>query len=275
MQQNRNDSVHASSDVVIEVLSHQIERVRGFCYPLMYEDGNDILQFASCFFIRLEKYTEYLVSAGHALRDFDSNQFRLLSRTASEIIQIPANIASTMALESDKNDHIDISVIQLPNGFCCKHGINVIPDFRTSLSNTNGAARVLSGYPASRNKSVVSHANVLHLYAHCFVSSSDDSEVDFSVFKKSAVNHVAISLENGVGPNNSFHNIPVNPKGMSGGPVWRVSLTPGSEDIFLEGVFIEMHNRRNQYLGFATKFRHVLGLIASLDHSKFPQSNST
>ncbi len=50
--------------------------------------------------------------------------------------------------------------------------------------------------------------------------------------------------------------------------MWKVPIYSDSEEIFLEGVFIEMHNRANMYYGFATKLAHVLGFIRQLTSAR-------
>lgn len=264
-----NDGQNKSA---LEQIAPAVAQAQSFTYPLMYEriGARVITLFASCFFVRIDG-REYLVSAGHALRDFESSKNHLLTRNSSSIIRIPANIIST-ALDKKGRDHLDVAVIELTPGFSVANKINIIDAsiFADSRLSTQRWQRMFTGFPASHNKNILSSRDRLHLYLHGFadVANDDEVSVNFSEFKKSPEDHVVVQLQEGISDRGAYQNVPINPKGMSGGPMWKVATQFDSREIFLEGVFIEMHNRANKYYGFATKLHHIVGFIRQLSRAQ-------
>lgn len=203
------------NEMAFEKIAPALARAQSFTYPLMYESGGaqEINLFASGFFIRVNG-REYLISAAHALKDFDSSKNRLLTRGSSSVIHIPENIIST-ALDKNGQDHLDMAIIEIPSDFSLKHGINVVDAsmFVDSRSGAQNSQRILTGYPASRNKSVVSKKNVLHLYVYAFADIPDaGGEVNFKNFKKSPEDHVVIQLQDGISNRGRHQNVPISPK---------------------------------------------------------------
>jgi hypothetical protein len=48
---------------------------------------------------------------------------------------------------------------------------------------------------------------------------------------------------------------------MSGGGAWLVPNLSTPDQVFLEGIFIELHRQRKQLFAFSTKLVHVIDFI--------------
>ncbi|MFP6558121.1 hypothetical protein WJ542_07300 [Paraburkholderia sp. B3] len=155
-----------------------LRREESFTYPLMCEEiGKGRLKlFASCFFINLDG-SEYLVSAAHALRKFDHKKNLLLTRNSALMIEIPVLVFNA-ALDANGKDHLDMVVIKLEDGFFRKYAINVIDAsmFLDLRLNMQSWGRAIFGYPESRNKSILSRRNRLHLHVQSFSDEAVDDD---------------------------------------------------------------------------------------------------
>lgn len=241
-----------------------------FAYPLLSEQRGVrfIEAFATCFFVRING-AEFLVSAAHALKDFNGASKALLTRTDHALIELPANIASTTGSGGD-SDHIDLAVIPLKQGFCVDNSLRVVEDSMFARDIPEGQlTRVACGFPGSRNKKVLSRSKVLHLRRWAYVDVESDATVDFTGYRKTRADHIAMRLDHGLSDRGALQVRPVHPRGMSGGPVWEAAASADLCSLRLRGIFIEMHKRSDTYLAFATKVHHLRGFVSVIDFSRF------
>lgn len=245
-----------------DTLSDPLKAILEFTYPVVRMDKDAIPeQIATCVFVQVDG-SNYLVSAGHALRDFVG---AIHTRGHEKLAVVTGKVALT-GLDKDGKDHIDLAVLKVESDFIAANKINVVTQtrFSTSVIVENPHSRLISGYPISKNKNAFDRkTGVFNGYSHTYFGFAE-CDVDFSLFKKSTQDHIGMEYTEAIDGSGKVFTTPIHPRGISGGGAWLLPDLRRPEMFFLEGIFIELHPNGKKRYAFSVRLEHVIGFIRQL-----------
>lgn len=244
-----------TTKIIQSVMSRAGEYVNKYTYPVfIYDVKNKPDLIASSVIIKIDEKC-YLVTAAHVLKNIQRHFYIGVN---GYIIPIEGLFVYSMPPTDNHNDkdHFDIAFIELSSEFVNLNKICVLDEHKLAISESFSSIDIalIHGFPISRNKKQRKTPPFkAKPYSYGGIIKNDFDEWDD--FGKSKLIHTCMIYNK-----KKDNNRPVHPRGISGGGLWIIPSVFNPNDIYLESIFIEYH-QKNNHVTFSTKINHVVDFI--------------
>lgn len=247
MKQKKNQNILKS--IAINIISnHAFNNTRNDLYrhiaSIYREHPRKAVLYGSGFFLNIaDKY--FLITAAHVLDEI-SNYTILIAGSKSQYLQTLEGIiwTSKSPTGNRNDDQIDIGIVELSHSFAKSLGLDIFINLsRADLEDTgkNNSVYIATGYPANRNKHITRKGNPVTRQAFCYTSDllPTTNLGDLNLHRGS---HLLIGFNKRHSRDLTGKDVTApNLEGMSGGPVWRMSMKSATNSLTkLVGMTIEI-----------------------------------
>jgi len=242
-------------ELIQETMSSAQMEVNRYTYPIFIADINgkpDLI--ASSTAIKVEGRS-YLVTASHVLLEVLRVDSPFLVGINTKYVPIKTDFIYT---SNKRSDNFDIAFTELSDDFVKEHSVAVFKEEDLNIDKNFSSSHIafIHGFPNSRNKQkkALYQTKAFRVKGYAYGGVLKKESVDWNKFDKNEALHTCITYGK-----TSNQQIPVHPRGISGGGLWIVPNIQMLNQIYLDSVFIEYFQRDK--LAFATKIHEVVNLI--------------
>lgn len=162
----------------------------------------------------------------------------------------------------ERKDHFDIAFCELLPAFVNANEIRFVVEDKLMRRRSFPSIHLscIHGYPCTKNKqgSALKGDNRFKSFAFTYGGKIDKFFTDWAKYNKNKDFHTCMNYGRARDINGEIIT-PPSPRGISGGGLWLIPNSFAPKDVYLEGVFIEYHERGK--ISFSTKIEKVVAFI--------------
>lgn len=246
------------SEIIDSAIRETQTKAAKYTYPIFISDlyGKPELIGTSVIIELNSKY--YLITASHVIRDVLNAKSPFIIGVNTKYVDIQNEFVYTTG-NSDK-DHFDIAFAELGKKFIESHNIYALGSNNLVTGQKFPSIHIgfIHGFPSSNNKQskALYKTTAFKVKAYAYGGVIKDDFEDWDKFKKLKNTHTCMTYGN-----KSDGNIPIYPRGISGGGLWIIPDSSKPYNFYLDAIFIEYY--KNYSITFSTKINKIIGFITN------------